>query len=668
MATAGNTSKPTNTQEAWGLNSINQMAQAVTLPGGGPWLITTLHVWLGGWNSSPTTRLCLWDAAGNLLAQSGSFAATNHGALANGASSLHSAAISPVVVGGGVTVYVGFHRHSDHPMQNGRYSSGAHLHDVAGDSPESLSGFSTDGAGGLGAFLEYTASNSAPTVPTHLYPTGLQNLGRSVNYGWKHNDPDGNPIASSHWQLWNSAQSVMFDEVSGFAVEAMVRTLPAGLNATSEFTWRVRTYDGALWSPWTAFQLFRPNTPPNPPFINAVPTNTLTPTFTGGGSDPDPGNSLVTVQYEVYRSSDGHQMWFSPPDGGAFAGVVYAGEALSYGVQYQVRARTRDNWGAWSSWSGYTYWTPVLPTGPTLSPNTSASKQDTLTPNLTITHGSAFTDHELEIYLPGGVTPVFINSPAPYASTTSKIVVPSGLSWGQRYEYRARVLVGGAFTAWSQLATFQTNAEPTAPTLDMPGSSLSPSGERVVTTLTPVLKAIFNDADKVPYGDAPSAASLEVRNNATDALVNTLTSTAEEVTYSGTALAFGTTYKWRKRYTDNAGRQGPFSAYQTFRPTRAPTATLTAPAAASVVAESTPVLDWAFTSLDGKAQYSYRVTIRDKGPTGANFANPAPVYDSGEIISSTSQHEVPRNTLENGHDYEWSVIVKDTDGLAYTLS
>src|SRR5688572_14332470 len=125
MPTVGNTAKPTSSQEGHGLNVTNQMAQVVTMPAGGPWIITEVGIWVGGWNCSPLVRACVWSAAGVLLSQSDPFNIANHGGIQNGGSSLYVASVPGVVVNGVSSVYVGFHRHSDHATQNGRFASGS---------------------------------------------------------------------------------------------------------------------------------------------------------------------------------------------------------------------------------------------------------------------------------------------------------------------------------------------------------------------------------------------------------------------------------------------------------------------------------------------------------------------------------------------------------------
>ena len=69
MATLGSTSEPTTFAEGYGLNSVNQMAQALTLPSGGPWRIYRLGGHLAGWNSTARYRLVLWSSAARCWAR-----------------------------------------------------------------------------------------------------------------------------------------------------------------------------------------------------------------------------------------------------------------------------------------------------------------------------------------------------------------------------------------------------------------------------------------------------------------------------------------------------------------------------------------------------------------------------------------------------------------------
>lgn len=759
MPTVGNTAKPTNTQEFFGLNSTNQMAQLITMPAGGPWLITAIAAWIGGVNMTATAQLCVWGTGGALLQASGQFTVANHGGLALGASGLYSSSGFSILINGGDSVYVGWWRHPSHSVQNGRFSSGSHLHDTAGAAPETLSGFSTDSSGGLGAYVaDYQTANNPPNAPT-LTTGGVQHNGRSVYYSWVHSDPDGNPQNSAHWQLWTTDQLTLLDDVSGLGLDqALWRTLPAGYGANNEYAYRVRTYDGSLWGAWSGFAVVRPNTAPDAPVINSPPTNTLTPAFTAGANDPD-GNSIATMRYRVHRASDSAQMWDSGE--GSF-NQTYAGSPLSYGSLYLVEGQVKDQWGAYSPWSSYVYWTPVNPVvgAPTLSPNTTATKQNTLTPSLTVSHGSAFTDYEIEINTPSGPIVQTI-SEAPFAAVTSKIVATfAGLSWGQEYHYRARVLVSGVWSSWSSYAAFKINAQPTSPTLTVESDAgvpaVSAGGVLVTTDAMPIIRAPFSDPDKIPYGDTASARSVEIRRQDTQAAVtgyprttgtgdttkiegaagggaNTTLAAASaigatnikvtaitgiavndilridalgnlteyrKVTAVGTAGSGGTgitlatalslahssgvavvevasvltvnvIYEARVGFRDNAGQPAATYAYSPwtqFKYSLPPTPALTAPANASTVIESTPVIDWSATFSGTKTQSTYRVRIYDKGPIGANYSTETLAHDTGVISSSASEWTVPRGVLLDDHDYRWTVTITDTDGLEATLT
>ena len=154
MATLlGITSKPTPGTEWFGLNSVNQMAQALTLPAGGPWNIVTLGTWLGGYGENADYKLCLWSAGGTLLRSSS-------GGTVGSAIVSAQQDITPYEVPGGTVVYVGFWRDpNDNTQVPFRSSSSPHLHDTAGSAPASFSGETTHSGQALNAWLYYEAAN-----------------------------------------------------------------------------------------------------------------------------------------------------------------------------------------------------------------------------------------------------------------------------------------------------------------------------------------------------------------------------------------------------------------------------------------------------------------------------------------------------------------------------
>ncbi len=691
MATVGNTAEPTSTSEFWGLNSTNQMATLVTMPSGGPWLIKRLGCWLAGVNASASVRLCVWSEGGTLLAQSATISVAGL-SFALGANYKTEASITSLQVSGGQKVYVGFWRSPSDDVQNGRHASGSHLHDYPGSAAASFSGESTDTAGALGAYIaDYATANVAPTAPTNLTPGGTIHTGRTIAYAWTHNDPDGNAQAGYEWRLFTTAGAQLDIVTSTSSSKTLTRTLPSGHDADKEYDFDVRTKDsGGLWGPRAAKKRFRPNSVPSTPAAPTISSSTtLTPTIAGSFSDPDDGATLAAIQIEVELSASPYTDKWVTGDlakSGSTWTAVYAGSALSWSIGYRVRARTKDQYGAYSAWSAYTTWTTSQPLGPdNLTPSSTEAKQNSLTPTLTIGHSATLRNDQVQVRTAdnGGGILLWdkLKDGVDYTAVTSKARVYAGtaLSWGVTYWWRALIeLSTGVDTAWSSWYPFRINALPTGPTVLTVSESttgelaiINTAGIRVTTDTTPKIRATFADPDRASYGDAPSARSFEIRRKDTQvALTSTTTLTTEDWTPT-VAMLLDVEYQVRAGYRDNAGQPAgtyAYSAWFDLKASAKPTVALTAPAAAAVVTESTPVLDWTFTGSAGKAQRSYRVEVFDLGPTGALFTNEAIVYDSGTVLSTATAQALPRGILLDDHDYRWQVTATDADGLATTLA
>lgn len=535
-------------------------------------------------------------------------------------------------------------------------------------------------------WIDYS-SNNPPNAPTNLSPTGGQILhtGRTITYSWQHSDPDGGAIAGMHWRLY-LAGGGMIDEWYGGANSSIQRTLPAGYNANTTYEWDVRTMDSAgAWGPFCAKQLFRPNSIPNAVSVNAPATNDLTPVLSGGFSDPDPGNALSAIQFLLYRWSGTAWVlhWQSGEKGAAGTtwAYTYDGPALAWGTTYYVQVAIRDSWGAYSLWGPLAVWTTVQPTGPTLTPNTLAAKQDDTTSNLTLDYALAFDNHDIQIYAPGPGALLWTSPVAgDYAAVVNKVIVSPEHTPGQEVWWRARVKVDSTneWTAWSGFAFFKINANPTAPTVTIETDAgvpaiTNPTGAKVTTDSTPLIRAPFSDPDKIPYGDTASARRIEIRRKSDAvALAGYPTEVGTTDTHTiTTALTIDVEYEVRVGFRDNAGWPAGtwvWSAWTTIKYSTAPVATLTAPANASILTESTPLLDWAFAASGGKVQTSYRVQVFDKGPTGANYANEQIAWDTGVVSSAETSLTVPQGELVDDHDYRWQVTVTDSDGLSHTLA
>jgi hypothetical protein len=114
-------------------------------------------------------------------------------------------------------------------------------------------------------------------------------------------------------------------------------------------------------------------------------------------------------------------------------------------------------------------------------------------------------------------------------------------------------------------------------------------------------------------------------------------------------------YKWRFRYKDNAGQQGPWSDYAALRVSDVPTATITAPANGGNATSGAPALTWTFGGAYGATQASYRIVLTKAG---------APVLDTGTVLSAAGTYTIPRGTIVNGSTYSWTVTVTDSSGLS----
>lgn len=681
MATLGTTTEPTTSQEWFGLNTTNHFAVLLTMPSGGPWEISSLGAWLAGQSESCNFKLCIWSSGGTLLASSATLTAASMGfALGNNAN--YESAVGPIEVNGGAQVYVGFARDPADNVQFGT-RSGSRAQWYSSGWPSSFGAWSSV-SGAIGAYInDYHDANTAPNAPTSLNPNGNEvvSLGTAPVCSGTRSDPDsGDYITAYQIIVYEDNGTTVIRDSGKISVSGSPTTFARtmALNGSHKYVkWKARTWDkkGAA-GPYTSHQRFYVNSVPGTPGAPTVDTDDLTPDISG--SFTDSGDTLAAVQVEVTLGASPYTSKWSSGDiakSGSSWTTTYAGSALAWGTSYRARYRVKDSHGAYSAWSAYKTWTPVQPVGPSnLTPRTTNPRLFDQTPDLTIGHSALFQNDEVmvrSVASDSGGTTMWSKTwdGVDYADVTSKVRTYAGtaLAWGSTYYWKARVeLADGTVGAWSAYYPFRLNAAPAAPT------GLSPTGGVVLSTLTPTFLMTFADPD-LDQGDTPLNGDLEIYNNATGALVRSVAASTvynDGVwVYTGTpALAYETTYKWRFRFRDANGLEGPWSAYQVFKLSQPPAAALTAPASASVVIESTPTLDWTFSSPGGKTQYSYRVYIYDKGPTGANYVDEELVYDSGDVISTATSHDVPRGNLLDDHDYRWEVEVKDTDLLSYTLT
>lgn len=348
MAVLGSSAQPTTYEEGFGLNSVNMIAQTLTLPAGGPWRIYQLGGWLGGWNETCIARLCLYTSGGGLVRQSSDISVASQGAIGLGNTIQKTAVISDYVVNGGTTVYVGWWRDPDTNHQNGYTGSGTHVHDTQGQSPESFGAWSSHG-GGIGCFLYYDAANEVPTAPSLVSPANGAILNDTTpTLDWTHNDPDGDPQAKFE---------VQYDNNSAFSSPTLVAQTTSATSYTMPDQgrgniryWRVRTADAAGFGPWSATRWFR---------TAALPTNAVTspvadkvaPLYYTAGSDTTPkfrvgwsfacsdGGTQSSAIIRVYDAA-GTTLLHTHNHSGSAKTADLSAYAPTNGTKYQISVQT----------------------------------------------------------------------------------------------------------------------------------------------------------------------------------------------------------------------------------------------------------------------------------------------------------------------------------------
>jgi hypothetical protein len=265
-------------------------------------------------------------------------------------------------------------------------------------------------------------TNTAPATPINLSPTdgGIGPVTGSgtaavITFAGERVDPDPGDYITAV-QLAAHANTAT-DGAPGSALAAAIvpitgspptfrATLPAApFTIGTPYRWRARTQDkGGLWSPWTSFAdgQFIPDRVPGAPINLAVDTASLTPHFLGTLQALYAGQELGAVRIVVFQDTTGGavQKWDSGFDdsGGTRFDVAYGGTPLEVGSTYRWAAAVRDAFGAEGPLSAFQTWIVADVSGPTaMSPIDVETKQDTLTPDLTIGHSSAFDAYELEV-------------------------------------------------------------------------------------------------------------------------------------------------------------------------------------------------------------------------------------------------------------------------------
>lgn len=436
----------------------------------------------------------------------------------------------------------------------------------------------------------------------------------------------------------------------------------AALSYSTQYKWRIYvTGNIGGTSNWTSKQSFTTRSADEVEQTAPVgaPITTLVPTFTGTWS-----STLNTRQIILYAANGTTQIWNSGEDAQTAStsfSSVYDGTALAWNTTYQWKVRVKrsaDN--VWQSYSGLESFTTDSAGQPALTAPINNSWQTTLTPTFTGTTfgGEVISTFRILVYEADGISLKWDSGDLAGASTSfSKLYNGAAMVAGRSYKWKARYIKSTGPTGnYSAFGGFHLNALPQSPIDRIPAT-----GAVLVSTLLPTFTATYADDDMGPWGDFPNLFEIEVRNNATDALIATQTLTTgliagtNAMVWDGTpALAYETTYKWRARYRDSKSVYGAYSSYNTFKPSQPSTVAITGPSG-SITSPQVPVT-WNFASPSSKGQGSYRVRV-------IRNDDEVLMYDSNTVLSSSNQHIIPAGYLVNNTAYTFEVTTLDTDGI-----
>lgn len=315
----------------------------------------------------------------------------------------------------------------------------------------------------------------------------------------------------------------------------------AALSYSTQYKWRARVtgnIGGA--SAWSTLQTFTTRAADEVEQTAPIgnPVTSLTPNFTGTWT-----STLNSRQIILYAADGTTQIWDSGEDAQTAStsfSTAYDGTALAWNTTYQWKARVRrsaDN--VWQPYTGLVSFTTDSAGQPTLTAPINDSWQTTLTPTFTGTTFAAevISTYRILLYEEDEVTLKWDSGNLAGSGTSfSKVYNGGALVEGRTYKWQARYTKSTGPTGnYSALQSFHVNAAPQSPINLSPGT-----GGIVIGTLTPSFRGDFNDLDKDVWGDIPNQLEVEVRNNATDVLLTTLTRTDGLVAGTNSVRYLGT--------------------------------------------------------------------------------------------------------------------------------
>lgn len=225
---------------------------------------------------------------------------------------------------------------------------------------------------------------------------------------------------------------------------------------------------------------------------------------------------------------------------------------------------------------------------------------------------------------------------------------------------------GSVYTIYSHLLVTLTRTPPT-PTLDTPAS-----GAKLNLALGGTFTWTYNP---IAPGDIESGYTFRRVNGITTEYWNATTQAFQsgtvdnttdpdnpsQVTFPASKWTNGTTYTWAVRVISSGGSASAYTAARTVVSAASPIVVVTAPTNV-VYEDSTPLVEWTYSSLDAQRDYEIRIIpegpgISDSDPLGA-------VWTSGVVGSSVARSARIEQPLTNNTTYRAYVRATSSAAIA----
>lgn len=543
---------------------------------------------------------------------------------------------------------------------------------------DALEFYSRHAGVGYQPYLEITyTANVAPSAPIGLSPSAsaLVNTLAPNLTGTAVDSDIGDYISANEVAVYQddaTTQIWLSQATTTSFTKTFSRTYagPALLGNTF-YQWKARTRDkGGLWSPFSALQRFKTNTPPNPPalVVSQSPNNdllTLSPTINVTHSDNDIGDSKMYGYRVLVQTSAGVTHWDSGDIDTSATPLTtktfdYAGIPLEWGTSYTIKARTKDVNLVWGSY-GTALAIKTHKTGVPINLSPVNETISGLVPSFTgerLTSAESLTSYQIILYATDGVTLLWdsgvLTTGIVSGASFSKAYTGTALAYSTTYKWKVRATstIGGTGD-YSTLQSFTTPLNATIPIL-----TETPITNGRVTTLTPTLtgtrtSAAFTNYQIELYPATATSTDLGTFIWDSGNIAQTSATTFNKV-YNGLALDWNTTYRWRARV--GAPTLGTWTGLATFTTDAAGTPTQSLPAAnAWVVAGAT---NFTGSSSGGESIIGRQIQIY-------NAATQAIIYDSGlevQAASTTFTKSIDLSVLPTGTTYRWRVRYQKSTG------